>query len=178
MMRLYHTLISIALLNVSPLTRWLKSIVLLLPKDKGQPKINRLRIINTYESEYNLILKYFWPKKGMQKAEKNNWLDDNATGGRKDMSAIETVTINELIVESHRLTKHPLCIHQDDAMRCYDRIIITHATINSRKFGIPENIYKLHQTVHDKMEFRNQINNNTSKLTYKSTQALPMHGQR
>ena len=63
-------------------------------------------------------------------------------------------------------------------MGCYDRIIITHATINSRKFGIPENICKLHQTVHDKMEFRNQINNNTSKLTYKSTQALPMHGQR
>ena len=59
MMRLHHTITPIALLNASPLIRWLTSIVLLLPKDKGQPKINRLRIINTYESEYNLILKYF-----------------------------------------------------------------------------------------------------------------------
>ena len=89
----------------------------------------------------------------MQKAEENNWLGDNATGGRKYMSAIETTTLNELIIESHRLTKYPLYIHQDDAMECYDRIIRTHATINSRKFGIPDNICKLHQTAHNRMEF-------------------------
>ena len=93
------------------------------------------------------------------------------------MSAIETATLNELIIEIIRLTKHPLCIHQDDAMGCYDRIIRTNATINSRKFGIPDNIYKLHQTAHDRMEFKNQINNNTSQITYKSTKRLPMHGQ-
>ena len=83
MMKLHHTITITALLNASPLHRWLTSIVLLLPKDKGQQKIHRLRIINTYESEYNLILKYVWPKKGMQKAEENNWLGYNATGGRK-----------------------------------------------------------------------------------------------
>ena len=113
----------------------------------------------------------------MQKVEENNWLGDNATGGRKDMSAIETVTLNELIIESHRLTKHPVYIHQDDAIGCYDRIIRTHTIINSRKFGIPDNICKLHQTAHDRMEFKNQINNNTSQITYKSTKILPMHGQ-
>ena len=113
----------------------------------------------------------------MQKAEESNWLGDNATGGRKDMSAIEIATLNELIIESHRLTKHPLCIHQNDAMGCYDRIIRTHATIDSQIFSIPDNICKLHQTAHDRMEFKNQINNNTSQITYKSTKKLPMHGQ-
>ena len=98
-------------------------------------------------------------------------------GERKDMSAIETVTLNELIIKSHRLTKHPVCIHQDDAIGCYDRIMRTHATINSRKFGIPDNICKLHQIAHDRMEFKNQINNNTSQITYKSTKKLPMHCQ-
>ena len=144
---------------------------------KGQPKIHILRIINTYESEYNLILKYVWPKKGMQKVEERNWLGDNAIGGREDTSAIETATLNELIIESHRLTKYPLCIHQDDAMGCYDRIIRIHATINSRKFCIPDDIYKIHLKTHDKMKFKNQINNNTSKITYKSTKELPVHGQ-
>ena len=62
-------------------------------------------------------------------------------------------------------------------MGCYDRIIRTNATINSRKFGIPDNICKLYQTAHDKMEFKNQINNNTSQITYKITEKLPMHGQ-
>ena len=113
----------------------------------------------------------------MQKVEENNWLGENVTGGRKDMSVIETATLNELIIESHRLMKHSLCIHQDNAMGCYDRIIRTHSKINSRKFCIPDNICKLHQKSHDNMEFKNQINNNTSKITYKSTKQLTMHDQ-
>ena len=62
-------------------------------------------------------------------------------------------------------------------MGCYDRIIRTHATINSQRFGIPDNICKLYQIAHDRMEFKNQIKNNTSQITYKSTKQLPMHGQ-
>ena len=91
-------------------------------------------IINTYEADYNLVLKYFWPKEGMKKAEKNNWLGLNQTGGRKNMSAVERATINELIIEYHRLTRQTLCIHQDDAIGCYDRIIRGHATLSSRNF--------------------------------------------
>ena len=52
----------------------------------------------------------------MQKSEENNWLIDNVTGERKDMSAIEIATLNELIIESHRLTKQPLCVHQDNVI--------------------------------------------------------------
>ena len=62
-------------------------------------------------------------------------------------------------------------------MGCYDRIIRTHATINSRKFCIPNNICKLHLKTHDNIEFKNQINNNTSKITYKRTKELSIHGQ-
>ena len=67
----HHSMTSITLLNQTPLNRWLTSIVILLPKDTGRPQIHRLRIINTYESKYNLVSKYFWPKKGIQKAESN-----------------------------------------------------------------------------------------------------------
>ena len=151
MMKLHHTITSTALLNTSFLHQWITFIVLLLPKDKGQPKIHRLRIINTYDLEYNLILKYVWSKKGMQKSEKNKWLGDNATGGRKGMNTIETSTLNELIIESRRVTKQPLCTHQDDAIGRYDRIIRTYGTINSRKFEIPDDVCKLHLKAHDNM---------------------------
>ena len=49
------------------------SIVILLPKDSGSPKIPRIRMINTYELDYNLILKYFWPKYVIHLAEKISW---------------------------------------------------------------------------------------------------------
>ena len=80
----------------------------------------------------------------MQKAEDNKWLGKNQTGGRRKMSAVETATINEIMIDTHRLTKVPLCIHQDDAKACYDRIIRSHAILNSRKFGIPDNICRLY----------------------------------
>ena len=83
MWNLRHSITSIALLNRKPLIRWLVSIVIFLPKDEGRPQIHRLRIINIFESEYNLVLKYFWPKQGMKKAEANHWLGNNQTGGNK-----------------------------------------------------------------------------------------------
>ena len=74
-----HQLFSLikALLN-----RWLTSIVILIPKDIGRPQIHRFRIINTYDSEYNLILEYFWPKQGMKRAETKKWLGKNQTDVR------------------------------------------------------------------------------------------------
>ena len=57
MWNLHHSITSIALLNENPLNILLMSIVILLPKDEGRPQIYRLRIINTYESEYNQVLK-------------------------------------------------------------------------------------------------------------------------
>ena len=83
MLSLHHTITSTVLLNSASLNRWLVSIVILTPKDSGQPKIHRLRIINTYEADYNLVLNSFWPKQGMKKAEKNKWLGLNQKEGER-----------------------------------------------------------------------------------------------
>ena len=87
----------------------------------------------------------------------------NQTGGRRNMSAVETTTINELMIDIHRITKVPLCFHQDDAKTCYDRIIRSHIILNNRKFGIPNNIYRLYSITHDKILFKLIINNRIFK---------------
>ena len=176
MWNIHHKITSIVMRNETPLNRWLTSIVNLLPKDIGRHKIHRLRLMNTCESEYNLILKYFWTKKGIQKAEDNKWLGKNQTGGRRNTSAVETATINEIMLDTHRLTKVPLCIHQDDAKACYDRIIRSHAILNSRKFGIPNNICRLYSITYDKMVFKLIINNGISKGDNRSSKTQKLHG--
>ena len=45
-----------------PLTRWLTSLVVMIEEIPVVPRINKLRVINIYESAYNLLLKYFWLK--------------------------------------------------------------------------------------------------------------------
>ena len=50
---------------------------------------NRLRVINIYEADYNLILKYFWPHKTTQFAERNNLLGEHQWGG-EDLYVMQT----------------------------------------------------------------------------------------
>ena len=84
------------------------------------------------------------------------------------MSAVEIATFDRIIIDIHRLTKQPLCIHHDDAMDCYGRIIRSHVILNSRKFGIPDNICKRYSVTHDKMVFKLQLNG-ISQQDYSST---------
>ena len=91
------------------------------------------------------------------------------------MSASETAVINENIFDIHRITREPICSHQDDTMGYYDRIIRNHAMLNSRKHGISENVYKMHCNAHDNMIYKNQIKNKISELTYTSTEELRIH---
>ena len=56
---IHHKSTFITLLNETPIKKWLISIVILIPKNIERPKINRIIIIKTYDSKYNLILKIF-----------------------------------------------------------------------------------------------------------------------
>ena len=58
----------------------------MIEKEKNNHRINRLRVINIYESDYNLILKYFWPHKTTQFVERNNLLGENQWGGGGETS--------------------------------------------------------------------------------------------
>ena len=67
-----------------------------------------------------------------------------------------------------------MCIHQDDAMGYYDRIIRSHAILNVRKFGILENIYKIYSVTCDKMVFKLQLNG-ISQQGYSNTWPKNLH---
>ena len=73
----YTLIINSALALGTPLHRCEQSIVLMIEKDKNNHRTNRLRVIKVYEAYYNLILKYFWPHKKIQFAERNNLLGNN-----------------------------------------------------------------------------------------------------
>ena len=59
----YNVIINSAFALGTPLHRWEQSIVLMIENEKNNHRINRLRVINIYKADYNLILKYFWSHK-------------------------------------------------------------------------------------------------------------------
>ena len=92
------------------------------------------------------------------------------------MTAVETLVVNELILQSHRIKREDLCIYQDDTIGCYDRIIHSYVILNSRAFRIEDNVYKCHCNVHNKMQFKTQMKYFISNNAYQSSQELSLNG--
>jgi hypothetical protein len=59
-LKLHHTMFQLAQYRCKPFTRWKIETEVMLEKDKGDPKIDRLRIICLYEVDYNIFLKIMW----------------------------------------------------------------------------------------------------------------------
>ena len=144
-------------------------------KEIGNKKINKLRIIDKYEADYNLLLKIYWPKITNNIAEKNNTLGKNQLGTRKRKSSTDAAMINEFILDTARIHQQTIVIQQNDASACYDRIIANHASINSRREGTPKRVCKLRANTLHSTNFHIQTSLGTSKESY-SHQQHPIHG--
>lgn len=129
------TLTSAALLISIPLTRWKKIVSIVIEKEKANSKINRLRIIDKLEANYNLVLKLYQPKIANEIAEDNEMLGKNQLVNRKYKSATGVTLINEFIIETVKINYEPLAIQQNHSSAYYDRIITNHTSINSRREG-------------------------------------------
>ena len=75
-----NTIINATVAFGVPLTRWLTSLVVMIEKIPSVPRINKLRVINIYEADYNLMLKYFWPKQATKHAVQAKTIGENQWG--------------------------------------------------------------------------------------------------
>ena len=73
-------------------------------------QINKFRVVNIYEDDYNLMLKYFWPNKSTKHVVKNKIVGKNQWGGIPGGSADLVALINNFMTETHRLTFRNLFI--------------------------------------------------------------------
>ena len=110
----------------------------MIKNDQHKHRINRFKVINIYETDYNLILKYFWPHKTTQFADWNNILDENQWDGRSRCNTEHVALLDEMNTEYHRMRCWILCTFQNDAICYFDRMISSHAMLNCRKFGGPD----------------------------------------
>ena len=72
--------------------------------NRSNAKISRLRVIDKYEADYNLVLTLYWPKITNQIAEKTCTLGKNQMVNRKK-SAADSALINEFIIDTARINQ-------------------------------------------------------------------------
>ena len=105
--------------------------------------MNRLRVLNKYETDFNLVLKLFWPRLTTNHLEIRNLLGKNQWDMRPYRSSDNESLIDEVINAIHRITCKLLVKLQNDATVYYDRMIWNISTLYSRSFGVPNKVRQL-----------------------------------
>jgi len=107
----------------------------MLEKGKG-PYIEKLRIIQLVESDYNFVLGEVWGKRLGRHCQKGKLLDPAqfATRGQICNSAALTTC---LYYDIHRQTKETAAIAMLDAKACFDRNLHSLSIPVNEKYGIP-----------------------------------------
>jgi exonuclease III len=158
------------------LTRWQNVVNSLIEKEPGNPKIHRLRVIHLYEADYNLILGIFWARKLVPIAETQRLFNDSCYGSRPGLSAVDPVLLEELQVSISYLSRTNQVTFHNDATSCYDRIIISLANLVARRFGLPEEIARLHGITLEQMRYHISTAIGISDESYQHSADSPVYG--
>ena len=172
-----HTgIINLAVKHQVVLNRWKKVDTLCIPKDTGTPRIGRLRPLNLYEADLNLILRHLIARKLTWNAEDNKILPEDNWGGRQMRSAGDLGLQRVLTLQLSSLTRTTLGQIDLDAKSCYDRIIRPVAILACYKFGLPINLCCWLLAILETPQHHLLTTNGRSKGYYASTPYQRLHG--
>ena len=173
---LHVTMLNLATQRNIIFPRWRQVNTICLPKDTGTPRIHRLRPLNLYEADLNLLLRVILARRLLWKIEKHNELPDEAWGNRK-LRASGDVGLQKVITfELGALTRQPLGQIDLDAKSCYDRILRPVGILACYKFGLPITMCCWVSQVLEQQEHHLVTINGRSSEGYTSTREHRMHG--
>jgi hypothetical protein len=71
------------------LSRWQQAINVMIEKDAGRPRINRLRIIHLFEADFNFVLKLLWGHRLVRHANDLKLINSGQYGSVPGKTAME-----------------------------------------------------------------------------------------
>ncbi len=125
--------------------RWQNAVNVMIEKDKGDPKLNRLRFIHLFEADNNLFLKLTWGSRLVRRAVQMDLLNvgqHGSTPGKTTMDLIMLTT--QLTADMCRLLKINYARFDNDASACFDRTIVALGMLAARRCGMPISAIRLH----------------------------------
>ena len=131
---------NIALSTGCLLERWQHTVSVMLEKDKGSPKINRLQIIQLFEADYNFLLSLVFGHRLMTFARKHCLLNPSQYGSAKGKQAQSAILNKILTYDYFRLHKEDAATSEFDATANYDHILPAIAVIACRRLGLADKI--------------------------------------
>ena len=156
--------------------RWSNAVNVLIEKDPGKPRINRLRIIHLFEADLNFFLKLQWGHRLVRRAIDLNLLHDGQHGSIPRRMALDPIMLTQLTTDLVRVLKHDFARFDNDASSCYDRIIVALGMLAARKCGMPKNAIKTHADALAFMRYTVKTVYGVSEESYRGTVFEPLFG--
>ena len=138
MLSIHNTMINVSLSIEISLERWIKSEVIMIPKEKQTTKINRRRVINKYETDYHLVLTCYWPESATIQSNRCNILGENQWETCPKCSAEHPAILDEIKIDIHQIACPNRAKLQNNTTTCYERMVINLTALCSRFHHIPD----------------------------------------
>jgi hypothetical protein len=114
-MTVYYKIATIALQFGISLEHWQHSTTSMIQEIPGNPKINKLRVIHLYESDYNLLLKIIWARRLVWHVHDQKRISEGQAGSRPGRNAIDVVIQKEMKYLYGDLTHTRMATMDNDA---------------------------------------------------------------
>ena len=136
--------VNLAFMNIPfkygyPLERWRHSLHCMLQK-KSKPWVNKLRIVQLFEADFNSVLKCVLGRRLMAHSEFHELNSPQLYGSRKKKSTIEALVMLRVMYDMARLDRLYMVSLFNDLKGCYDKIRPSLNTITMRRLGCPKSV--------------------------------------
>ena len=157
------------------LERWKTIVNTMIFKDNGNYKIHRLRVIHIYEADFNLLLAVKW-RQLLRSADSRDAINHGLFGGRPGCEAQSLTFLEELKYDIAYTSRRTLFNFDNDATSCYDRIIVSLASLINRRFGLHRKITMVHASTLQQARFHLRTQLGYSEKYYSHSIQFPIYG--
>ena len=169
-------LMNLPLKHGTTLRRWEKSTMIMIEKEKGKPRIHRLRLIHLFEADMNGIAKIIWARRFIYHCQKYDLLHQSQHGGLPGMETQHVLLKFRMTIDSAQIMKHNLAITNNDAEACFDRIIPAINGVSHMSKGMPKNAIDMQNKILLNMHYYVRTTHGVSKECWSNSRQDPKFG--
>jgi len=173
--KLIVTIINFCIRTGHVLNRWKTVVNTMIFKDPGDFRIHRLRVLHIYEADLNLIMAVKW-RELLKAADAMGTVNVNQHGARPGCEAASLALCEEFRTDISYSSRRSLISVDNDAASCFDRMLPSLVSLNTRAYGLPCELAKLHGATLFAMKYHLRTPKGLSSTTYSHSVEFPIFG--
>ena len=136
---MYATIITVPFQHGFTIHRWTSAIQVMIKKNKGCVRIDKLQVIQLLEADLNMALQIIFGRRLIHRAEDRGTLPSSQWGSRPNRLSTDAILINRLLYDGLALLCHSAVIFNNDCKATFDRMIPSVGGIVLRRLGARKN---------------------------------------